>query len=267
MLTVQAELLYSYPLPPLDEADRAAGPIVEVHDRALYNPVTDTDAVGRRWVFFTHIRGNETAGHLLLQDAAGWPEVAQVLPPPNFKIDHASARQDGTGPDLVVVLTDHAISSASDRAVQVALATIPGLLAPFSPPGAPRGLPSPVTPGPPPAPQPSEPVDYGRIQQGIAGEVTRLVGLFGGGSVRGGLQEKAEDALVWLLTVTEADAGDRWPVAQRFRDAWYSQLNNVTGAQSWKALVESGLVAPERAPAWVHGLPGFPWPLAEGDQP
>lgn len=107
-------------------------------------------------------------------------------------------------------------------------------------------------------PMPSEPIDYARIGVLVQSQIDQLASLFGG-TVRGGIQEKVEDALVWLLTVTPEQAGDRWPVAVAFRDAFYAQLNNITGAQNWKTLIEAGLVPPQRAPAWVRALPGYPW--------
>ncbi len=263
MLTITAELIDTLPTPPDATAPDGTTPIDQYTDRALPHCAGLQDGAGNTVEGWSSLQGNDTLIAVFRVDhtSGARTALATVLPPPTFKVDSFTFWQ--SGPNLIVGLTAHEAVSSPTRANIYARAVVPGVLVPYGPGAEPRGAfidPALLGGSPAPAPNPTPgPIDFAPVQAMITAALTTLVSDFGGTSVRDGLQQKAEDGLVWLLTVSEADAGPRWSVAQRYREALFAFHRNLVGAQLWEFAIRSGQVPPSAAPDWVHGLPGYPW--------
>lgn len=237
-------------------------------DAALFSINACTDAGRNLYWGCYELIGNSTRWLSWVQDEYGGTQAqlpTVILPGRDKGNDVRMLIGGPDGRSLIVMWTAHeAITGERDNSVLYA--EIPGVVRVPYPQGTiPEGgafdgrtLGSPA---PNPSPTPSDPIDYDRLNSMIVGGIRGLISEFGGHpmGVRAGIQEKVEDALLWLLTVTEENAGGRWAVATAYRDALFTFHRNLEGAQLWEGFIRSHLVPPALAPEWVHGLDGYPW--------
>lgn len=191
---------------------------------------------------YIHVEERDPAGHIVT--------VWRVVPAAGMKLSTAALAVAGT--DLLVLGTGHHISSEQGRVNMPMVAVIPGVFTPFQP-ATPGDSPfqEAVLLGGAPDPTPGEPVDYTRIQTGTHAEIAAFAGLFGGGSVRGGLQEKAMDAAVALFTAPDSDgraAAYRAHLAQFVRDRAYEALVAYFGPSPAGAATPTDGAAPPVEP-------------------
>lgn len=237
----------------------------EILARTIYRTTTHAvlsvrarlDTAGNLYLAARLLRGNDTPVPVWrITPANEWTLLATVRPNENNKGDDLELLIGGpTGRDLILLLGTHRAVSDPNRDNDVQIAEIPGVvLAPGVPEGPGEGLifDSRALGEAEPPPEPGTEVDYARIQAGAvaaaAGEVNRLIGLFGSGSIRQALEDKAKDALVELLTAVDDPRG------QAYREALSTFLHDNAGLYNrlretmYEVLRDNGLIPPPPAP-------------------
>lgn len=204
---------------------------VEYRDRALLGAQPWVDHAGNVFESDFWLRGNESAVEIRRYNPAGELTGQWTLrPPTGFKVDGYGIFQSGA--HLLVLLCGHEAIADPQRRNIVWRDQVENVAVPYPQGFAPVGAETDMDSwrGVDPNPAPEVEVDYERIrgivQTVVAAEVNRLASQFGGGSVRGGIQEKVEDALVRLF---DPDYQGDDPRPARFREGFSATLYRSAG--------------------------------------
>lgn len=139
MLDIQAEWVedITQDLPTDDSRD--ATPIDTYTDRSVFNAGVLVDGAGNLCEGYSTLQGNTTVVRLFLVDhmTGARRAVADVAPPPLFKLDSAAMTQSGA--NLLLGLTAHEAISSPTRRNIYARALVPGVVTPYPGGATPRG--------------------------------------------------------------------------------------------------------------------------------
>lgn len=263
-------------------------------DRATKGGGCIKDAAANLLVWNWWMLGNDTGVDWLLQNSAGQVvrtgrfDAATGINP-DWKLDWVHAAQ--SGPDVFFTCGGHEAISSESRHNPVWGYVLPAVLVPFAsnPGGGDPTLAQAYPPEqfagvaqePPPGGGGMTEADFQRIHQDMITEIDRLLGYYGetqapkADRLRQGMENKSKDAAIELLTQDDAEGRGRSyrnalaaylppaMLAVLKDDAYFAQFNSMIGQTTAKILIELGVADPDTAPAWVKGLPGFPWGAGE----
>jgi len=269
-LEITAVLYDTRPDPEPTDRDTGA-PIYTTAANALGSSGTRVDAAGAIMVAVRELNGNDTWWKVRKYTPA-WTLVQEwrVNPPPPsggvpWKIDTGSlcivkdAASPGLG-RLLITMDLHQAVSTPGRLSGVAHAEV---ICGFVLDPAGRDLGEGIgavrlAPEPPPAPDPPGLTEE-QVKGAVLAALREALVAPTTAALFGRWQKAAENG----ATVAGREAGllttANMGAAYAQSAEVHAQLNNVAGAQMWKVLIESHVVPPDRAPAWVRQLPGYPW--------
>lgn len=246
-------IVYSAPGP---GATGPAPDTAEYRDRAVLHASVWVDHAGNVFECFSTLQGNTTALVVRRYSPAGALTGEWTLPPPaGFKLDDFGVFQSGTA--LLFLGAAHEAISDPTRRNIVYRDQLPGVAVAYPQGQMPVGAETPLAAWrevePPPSPEPTPGLTQAEVKEAAKQALDEWMHRGGNFEI---LKAAAREGVVLpgnLLTA--ANMGTAYAASGEV----FAQLNNVVGAQVWKVLIESQLVPPERAPAWVRGLAGFPW--------
>jgi hypothetical protein len=242
-----------------------AAPDVEVRDRALIDYHWHPDGAGWQHKVYAWLQGNNTGITHEIVNAAG--QLVQTLQTPMprvggvaMKIDRLNISQSGA--KMVYAVAAHEVSSLPTRLVWGGTLVVENVCHPY-PQGQQeqgRDVPTALI-GEPGGGEPQTEVDYPRIEQIVTARVdaavNRLIVQFGGGSVRGGIQEKVEDALVRVFD-REYQGSDPRPAD--FQAKFSATLYQSAGLFARLSETLYMVARDNKIVEAAHKVLGLPWP-------
>lgn len=219
MFTVEATLIEVL-TQDIGPAPKDVTPIDTYTDRAVFNAGLVLDGAGHLLEGYSTLQGNTTVVRLWRVDhlTGARTPVADVAPPPGFKIDSATLAQSGA--NLLIGLTCHEAISSPTRRNIYARAVVPGVAVPYPGGAEPRGayIDPALLGGGDPMPTPIDPTEL------AAAVAVRLISDAAYGNL---IQQRAKNGAREAITVE----GAGMPAYLRTADSLLDTLKN--GLYAW----------------------------------
>jgi hypothetical protein len=240
----------------------------EFRDRSLAGTMFAPDAAQNFIVGwgFNLAHSNAGGASFIRKDRTGTVTGAwTVNTPDDQKPDDMGGGQ--TGADLAVIVLTHEPISTDTRRNRVYLGLLQDVLVPY-PAGQPAlggFVPRDALLGggdPTPVPTPTG-LTKDDVREAVTEALMLAMGTTQANQLFARFQKAAENGAEQALTgfhpgLTAAELPAAMLAVLR-DDAFFAQFLSMLGQSSAKVLVELAVADPAQAPAWVRGLPGFPW--------